>query len=177
MDFWEPGSQVFLFGFSRGAYTVRILAAMLHQLGLLPRGSYNLVPYAIRLFKSIRHGITDGPENYWKLCNEFRWTFARCVEGNDQRHFPVHFIGLWDTVASVGWILDPPRFPFSAGNPSISHVRHALAIDERRRFFRDNPMLQKPHQVFKEYWFPGVHADVGGGYPEAEGGLWREPFS
>src|SRR5690349_17360179 len=52
MDFWEPGDRVFLFGFSRGAYTARVLAGLLHMLGLMPRGNQNLVPYAMRLFKS-----------------------------------------------------------------------------------------------------------------------------
>jgi uncharacterized protein (DUF2235 family) len=54
MDAWEPGDRVFLFGFSRGAYSVRVLAGMLHSLGLLSRGNQNLVPYAMRLFKSVR---------------------------------------------------------------------------------------------------------------------------
>ena len=67
MDFWEPGDQVFLFGFSRGAYTVRLLAGMLHALGLLPRGNQNLVPYVMRLFKSVRPDalvhFTPGPRN------------------------------------------------------------------------------------------------------------------
>lgn len=54
MDYWEPGDRVYLFGFSRGAYTVRVLAGLLHKLGLLPRGNHNLAPYVMRLFKKIR---------------------------------------------------------------------------------------------------------------------------
>src|SRR5690349_18658193 len=54
MENWEPGDKVFLFGFSRGAYSVRVLAGLLHALGLLPHGNQNLVPYVMRLFKASR---------------------------------------------------------------------------------------------------------------------------
>lgn len=178
MDFWEPGDRVFLFGFSRGAYTVRVLAGLLHALGLLPRGSHKLLPYVMRLFAAVRHeSDPEGESRYWKLCRQFRWTFARQVpSGGDERHFPVHFLGVWDTVSSVGWVWDPARFPFTARNPGIKVIRHAVAVDERRWFFRQNLMQATDGQDFQELWFPGVHADVGGGYPEKDGGLWRLPF-
>jgi uncharacterized protein (DUF2235 family) len=181
MDFWEPGDRVFLFGFSRGAYTVRVLAGMLHALGLLPRGNHNLVPYVMRLFKSVRgkrdYGEGDEKSNYWRLCNQFRWTFARPVPGDDDaRRFRVHFVGVWDTVSSVGWVWDPAKYPYTARNPSIDVIRHAVSIDERRWFFRQNLMQPSPGQDFQELWFPGVHGDVGGGYAEKDGGLWRVPF-
>jgi uncharacterized protein (DUF2235 family) len=182
MDYWEPGDKVFLFGFSRGAYTVRVLAALLHSLGLLPHGNHNLVPYAIRLFKAVRGrgAPAEAAEesNYWKLCNEFRWTFARRVTPEDDtRRFRVHYLGVWDTVSSVGWVWDPLKFPYTAANPSIAVIRHAVSVDERRWFFRQNLMQPKGGQDFLELWFPGVHADVGGGYPERDGGLWRTPFN
>jgi len=173
-DFWEPGDRIFLFGFSRGAYTVRVLAGLLHVLGLLPRGSDNLVPYLWRLFKSIRK---EGAQKYWNLCDEFRWTFARPMAPEDQqRHMQVHFMGLWDTVSSIGWIWEPASFPFTAQNPSVGTIRHAVSIDERRSFFRQNLFHPVEGQDLQEIWFPGVHGDVGGGYPEKEGGLWRFPF-
>lgn len=178
MDHWEPGDQVFVFGFSRGAYTARVLAGMLHSIGLLPRGGQNLVPYAMRLFKAVRvtgtHGGANSASEYWKLCNQFRWTFARPLrEGDDERRFRVHFLGVWDTVSSVGWVWDPVKFPFTAHNPSIDVIRHAVSVDERRWFFRQNLMQPKGQQDIKEMWFPGVHCDVGGGYPHAESRLWR----
>jgi uncharacterized protein (DUF2235 family) len=177
MDMWEPDDRVFLFGFSRGAYTVRVLAGLLHTLGLLPRGNENLVPYVLRLFKSVRHAGADGARAYWELCDAFRWTFARPVPGGgDDRRFRVYFLGVWDTVSSVGWVWEPLRFPFTANNPSIAVIRHAVSVDERRWFFRQNLMEPQSGQDFQELWFPGVHADVGGGYPEKEGGLWRMPL-
>lgn len=183
MDYWQPGDRVFLFGFSRGAYTARVLAAMLHAIGLLPRGSYNLLPYAMKIFKGARdkRGTDDGDE-YERLCEEFRWSFSRLVTPKDEeRRFPVHFVGVWDTVSSVGWAWDPEKFRYTARNPSISIVRHAVSIDERRWFFRQNLFKQSDSkQDFLEVWFPGVHCDVGGGYsPTLENSpaeLWRVSF-
>jgi uncharacterized protein (DUF2235 family) len=88
----------------------------------------------------------------------------------------VHFLGLWDTVSSVGWVWDPVKFPFTVHNPSVEVIRHAVSLDERRALFRQNLMEQMSGQDLKQVWFPGVHCDVGGGYPEAGGGLWRIPF-
>jgi uncharacterized protein (DUF2235 family) len=183
MDHWEPGDQVFVFGFSRGAYTARVLAGVLHALGLLPRGNYNLVPYVLRLFKALRTGAKNGqPERvseYRHLCDQLRWSFARMVpEDPQERRFHVHFLGLWDTVSSVGWVWDPAAFPYTAHNPSVRVIRHAVSLDERRAFFRQNRMYPvDTGQDLKEVWFPGVHADVGGGYPEQSGGLWRMSFT
>ncbi|MFL5245253.1 MAG: T6SS phospholipase effector Tle1-like catalytic domain-containing protein [Gemmataceae bacterium] len=184
MDFWEPGDRVFLFGFSRGAYSVRVLAALLHSLGLLPRGNHNLVPYLLRLFRAAPSGQTaesiKSGTNYWKLSNQFRKTFARTVTGatDENRRFVIHFLGIWDTVSSVGWVWDPKSFPYTSSNPSVLVVRHAIAIDERRAFFRQNRLFPAEGQDLKEYWFPGVHADIGGGYPNTseDGSLWKVPF-
>jgi uncharacterized protein (DUF2235 family) len=178
MDNWEPGDRVFVFGFSRGAYTARVLTGLLHLLGLLPRGNQNLVPYVMELFRAIRRDKGTGRSRYWKLCDEFRWTFARpAFEGDDRRHFRVHFVGVWDTVSSVGWVRDPTNYQFTRRNPSIGRARHALAVDERRWFFRQNQMEPGfEGQDVQEMWFAGVHSDVGGGYPEVDGGLWRPAF-
>lgn len=173
MDYWQPGDQVFLFGFSRGAYTVRVLAGMLHLLGLVPPGSDNLVPYVMDLYKSIR-SKSEGKSRYWRVCHDFRETFSR--EVGPEHRFPVHFVGVWDTVSSYGWFWNPTSFPYTAENPSVAIVRHAVSIDERRAFFRQNLFKKSDGQDLKEHWFPGVHSDVGGGYPIKDGGLWRAAF-
>ena len=114
MNVWEPGDRVYLFGFSRGSYTARVLAAMLHSMGLLPRQNAKMVRYVLNLFDSVK-GATSEDSNYWKLCNQFRKTFARHITGeSDNRRFPIHFLGLWDTVSSLGWIWNPKSFPFTA---------------------------------------------------------------
>lgn len=181
MNHWEQGDRVYLFGFSRGAYTVRVLAGLLHVVGLLPRGNEQLVPYLMRLYGGIRDRNAsedaEGETKYWRLVNEFRGTFARSIDGQDSRMFPIHFCGVWDTVSSVGWVWEPLAYPFTAANPGIATVRHAVSIDERRWFFRQN--LFKPgvkRQDLVELWFAGAHADVGGGYKPDEGWLWRFAF-
>ena len=181
MNYWEPGDKVFLFGFSRGAYTVRVLAGMLHMLGLLPSGNENLVPYLLRMYGGTRDlgngEDAEGQSKYWKLCNEFRGTFARTLEGQTSRRFPIHFVGAWDTVSSVGWFWEPRTYPYTFANPSIHTVRHAVSIDERRWFFRQNLFKRDvAGQDLRELWFPGSHCDVGGGYAEAGGGIWRVAF-
>ena len=175
MNTWEPGDAVFMFGFSRGAYTVRVLAGLLHLVGLLPAHSDNLVAYAVRLFASLRGHGQDEHEDYWKLCDAFRTTFARAtaVQAPDRRP-PIAFMGVWDTVSSVGWAWNPAAYPYTRGNPSIAIIRHAISLDERRAFFRPNRFDLVPGQDLAQMWFPGVHSDVGGGY--ADGGLWRAPF-
>jgi uncharacterized protein (DUF2235 family) len=188
MEVWEPGDRIFLFGFSRGAYTVRVLAGMLHAVGLLGRGSNEMIPYAMRLYKQLdEHSGTETKIQEWKeFCGDFRWTFARPMfDGDSERHCGVHFIGVWDTVSSVGWVANPAKFPFTASNPSVSIIRHAVSVDERRAFFRQNLFHRATaNQDLVEIWFPGTHCDVGGGYPsifsnnpEIRSELWRLSFS
>lgn len=161
MNNWEPGDTVYLFGFSRGSYTARVVAALLYHVGLLPRGSENLIPYALRLLRIARKDNRN-------LGDQFRETFARPTERADRR-FSVHFVGLWDTVSSVGWFWEPEKFRYTATNPGIAIVRHAIALDERRAFYRQNrfyPPNDTP-QDLQQLWFPGVHSDVGGGYADS----------
>lgn len=171
MTEFEEGDRVFLFGFSRGAYTVRALASLLHMYGLIPAGNEPFVPYAIRMLTAIQK---RSPGEVFELADEFRDTFST-------RTCQPYFVGVWDTVSSVGWIENPLKLPFSASNPDIAIGRHAVAIDERRAFFRQNlwcpapPSPTRPSgggpRDLKQVWFAGVHCDIGGGYPEAESGL------
>lgn len=154
VEIYEPEDHVYIFGFSRGAYTARAVAAMLHKCGLLERCNENLLPYALKIFKYDRR-----PHIY----NGFKRTFSRKCE--------VHFLGVWDTVSSVGWIYDPLTLQFTMNNPIVKNVRHAIAIDERRCFYRQNLWGEGGDgQDVKQVWFAGAHCDVGGGYPETESG-------
>ena len=172
MSSFEPGDRLFMFGFSRGAYTVRAVASLLHMYGLIPRGNEPLVPYAIRMLSAInRKGTQEAKSEYFALAEEFKATFGTL------RECKPWFVGVFDTVSSVGWIENPVRLPYTANNPDIELGRHAVAIDERRAFFRTNlwrpqgdPSASGPGDL-KQVWFPGVHSDVGGGYPESESGL------
>jgi uncharacterized protein (DUF2235 family) len=154
MNHYEEDDRIFIFGFSRGAYTARAIAALIAKCGLLNKGNDNLVPYATKIFRYEKR-----PEIY----RGFRKAFSRrCM---------LQFLGLWDTVKSVGWIYEPVSFQFTANNPIIRTVRHAIAVDERRTFYRQNLWGNgRPYQDIKQVWFSGAHSDIGGGYPADESG-------
>jgi len=156
MQNYQEGDEIFVFGFSRGAYSARVLAAMLYKVGLLGTGNEELVPFAWDTFaREMNKDMYTG----------FRHTFARRVE--------VAFLGVWDTVSSVGWLWDPKHYQFTRDNPIVKTFRHAVSLDERRAKFRQNLWKADPPtgQDVLEVWFPGVHCDVGGGYKEEEAGL------
>lgn len=168
MNNYEPGDRLYLFGFSRGAYTVRIVASLLKLYGLIRRGNEPLVPYAIRRMHAINREADARVA--FDLALEFKTSFC----GVDCRPY---FVGIWDCVSSVGWFANPLRVPYSADNPDIEIGRHAVSIDERRAFFRSNlwhlksaPPASGPRDL-QQVWFAGVHCDVGGGYSEQQSGL------
>ena len=151
MGSYETGDRVYLFGFSRGAFTVRSLASMLYTCGLLGADAGNLVEYASKVYNTPdKADIAPG----------FRTAFGRAC--------PVHFIGVWDTVESLA-LNAGKRFHDARLNPEVSHGFHALAIDEKRRdfppFVWDESRVQQ-HQTVEQVWFAGVHSDVGGWYDE-----------
>lgn len=171
---YQAGDKVFLFGFSRGAYTARAVASLLRMYGLIRPGNEPLVPYAIRMMMGIQRA--NKPEQagarseYFELAEQFKSAMSCGCKP--------WFVGVWDTVNSVGWIDNPLKLPYIANNPDIQIGRHAVAIDERRAFFRTNLWRRsadasKPFgpQDLKQVWFAGVHCDVGGGYAESESGL------
>lgn len=178
---YRPGDKLFLFGFSRGAYTVRALASMLHLYGLIERGNEPLVPYVVRMLWAVHAldrkrapGSPPGPPGprlagYLSQAAGFKAAFSSVCQP--------HFVGVWDTVSSVGWFTSPVSLPFTASNADIAIGRHAVAIDEHRAFFRSNlwrpaadPAERGPRDL-RQVWFPGAHCDVGGGYPERDSGL------
>lgn len=152
MKHYQPGDRVFLFGFSRGAYAVRALSGMLCKCGLLHPEQENLVRYATRLYN--RQGNDEAARG-------FAETYGRPC--------PVHFIGVWDTVKSLGYFYTKRRFFNARLGRDVTHGVHALSIDERRPKFEPLPwdeQAAQPHQQVEQVWFPGAHADVGGGYAD-----------
>lgn len=180
---WEEGDRIFLFGFSRGAWTARVLAGFIHLVGLVRPSQLNMCDNAFATYK--RAAAED------RL--PIAWHFARVIGAR----FPtIHFMGVWDTVASVlvprsdrMWIPSLETLPYTRTNPSVRIFRHALALDERRRMFRVAEWAQpQPHvsnrfkpgtrtdQDIEQRWFSGVHSDIGGGYREDESGLSKIPL-
>ncbi|TVY38900.1 Uncharacterized protein LSUB1_G002833 [Lachnellula subtilissima] len=127
MQNYREGDKICLLGFSRGSYTVRCLAGMLHKVGLLPAYNQAQIYYAYQFYKN------DTPEG-WQMSAEFKRTFSIDVD--------VYFVGVWDSVASVGFI--PRKLPFSKSpTSSICYFRHAMALDEHRAKFK---VFQWQHQ-------------------------------
>lgn len=162
---YATGDRIYLFGFSRGAYTVRALAGMVHFLGLARPELANLDRLAWQVFADDDQSLPVSKR--FASGNRFRNSFG--VETPAR----IHFVGVWDTVSTFGFIWNLRTVPYSANNPTIDHVRHAVSIDEHRACFQSNLFRPKPdqHQTYKQRWFAGVHADIGGGYAESESGL------
>jgi uncharacterized protein (DUF2235 family) len=176
---YQSGDRIFLFGFSRGAYTARALTGMLRTVGLLRPGAENLVPYAIKLYtQSGRADATKTEERkFWKLRDRFVEQFGNPQFSSpfDPHRYQVHFLGVWDTVKSVGWLnwkarIEQARWPFTARITNVATARHALATDERRRPYKeyrfDADAVAASDGRYQEMWFPGVHSDVGGQFPD-----------
>ena len=190
---YESGDRIFLFGFSRGAFTVRTLAGLINTCGILDVSRYG----SNGLFeKGIR-------ETYTEYRRKYQTWLSRMVFGDNTKkkpdpeklrkhhfvHIPgfdgssppvIHFIGVWDTVDAVGLPLHLAdlvnslfwrfKFPDTKLSPKVGVACHALAIDESRRSFA--PVLwdeepedrSKPPRI-EQVWFAGAHSNVGGGYP------------
>jgi len=150
MDKYQIGDKIYLFGFSRGAYSVRMLSGLINMFGLLHNGNQNHSRYILKIYKY---------ENQkFKFASRFKKIFSRPIK--------IHFMGIWDTVISVGFPFQTDlAFPFSIKLNNIVIIRHAVSIDETRKhynFTKVDPL----HKNLKEVYFAGVHSDVGGGYPE-----------
>lgn len=179
--------RIYLFGFSRGAYTVRVLAGFINAIGLIRKENLNLLDYAYAAYKDIGEDRDDDTKG--GAFSEVR-LYKRILQ---PRRPAIECLGLFDTVSSV---IEPGRgikiirfrsHAFTKKNPSVKSVRHAVAIDEERRMFK--PQLwpagqeywggpSKPkntkdikQQDTKEVWFTGSHGDIGGGYPEKSSAL------
>jgi uncharacterized protein (DUF2235 family) len=171
VEVYEPGDELFLFGFSRGAFTARSLAGLVRNSGIVRRGHAVRIPEAWDLYRD----RVERPNG--AAATLFRRSYANETE--------IRFVGVWDTVGALGvpvpdttW-LQPAvnrfnrRWAFHDTELS-SWVRaafHALAIDEQRSAFSPTLWHRKPDsstsgQELKQVWFSGVHCDVGGGYQE-----------
>jgi uncharacterized protein (DUF2235 family) len=207
VDNYEKGDAIYLFGFSRGAYTVRVLAGLIHKVGLIARQQVNLAGSGLTAYKQFSSN-TAQPDGGLDLAQftDGGAVAAGLASKDDQAaqyarilsvKWPtIKFVGVWETVASV-IVPRPDRFywpslqvlAFVRENPSIEIFRQAIAIDEKRRLFRLQPWESRifRHSRFGktdhdgpqdslQVWFAGVHADIGGGYPEIQSGLSKYPL-
>ncbi|KAG9309257.1 hypothetical protein JVU11DRAFT_10740 [Chiua virens] len=179
---YEEGDRIFLFGFSRGAYQVRVLAAMIHEVGLIKTATEKQIGIAYDHYEDMQSGRAKARQ----IAREFKKTFS-------WKKLRVHFVGVWDTVSSVGLVKADIFLSTSSSAAHACHFRHALALDERRvkfmpEYFREMNSLPDDRNSncgepavsdstastassreqnstipdVKEVWFAGSHSDVGG---------------
>jgi uncharacterized protein (DUF2235 family) len=170
-DSFDDGDQVFIFGFSRGAYTARSLVGFIRNCGLLPKGSL----------------AKDDPDANDALMEAYEIYRTRDKSADSERArafrqergakiIPIKFLGVWDTVGALGI----PIQSFASFNKEqlefhdtelsgiVENAYHAIAVDEHRKPYEAalwDP-TEKPKQVVEQRWFIGAHADVGGGYED-----------
>ena len=196
---YDPGDKIYAFGFSRGAFTIRMLMGLIVHEGIIDRAKVandrdldRLILAAYRRFRQERFmpsllSFFLRPLRDWIVAG-----YGRCVYGlqpyetrKNIRPVPVDFVGVWDTVDAYGLPIDELTrawdmviWPLTAKDRELSGrvacARHALSLDEQRESF--DPMLWNEggrqfgvhidRERLVQVWFPGVHANVGGGYPD-----------
>lgn len=167
---WDPGDDIYLFGFSRGAYTARSLGGMIARFGVPTKNFDNMMVKSI--FDAYRE--TDA-------------TKKAALKGDLTEQYgmadvSIRMVGVWDTVGSLGIpglvfsLFDQKRYGFldTTLHSCVQKAYHAACIDERRAQFmptlwtNDDGSVRANDNQVEQVWFPGVHCDVGGGYAEAQ---------
>jgi uncharacterized protein (DUF2235 family) len=197
VDNFNYGDQIFLFGFSRGAYTVRSLAGVIGLVGLMQKADMDYFPqlYKIYMSRQYREVLVRG-QDLAAARDALRALFPH-GEANGQneqvlqavdnsRRTAIHFIGVWDTVGSLGVPYGPlsritaSRYNFhdTELSEAVNYAYQALAIDERRGAFPPTLWTRKAgrgalseeeahKQVLEQVWFAGCHSNIGGGYGDS----------
>lgn len=169
---YEQGDKIYLFGFSRGAFTVRTLAGFIAKMGILDNAAYPndkqldmAVWQCYQLYRSKNLAVIE--KCFYKL-------YDKQLKFYDTQP-SIEFIGAWDTVDAVGLPFDEAtdfwnhfifrfKFPDHVLHPYVKKACHAISIDEERQSF--HPLLWENDPRIEQVWFPGVHNNVGGGYPQ-----------
>jgi uncharacterized protein (DUF2235 family) len=166
---YEDGDDIYIFGFSRGAFTARSLAGLIYNVGILTRDKLYLIDKAYDIYKDKSQDWHPDSPNSLAFKEEHTWSNER-----------IKFLGVFDTVGALGapfgiilgWLVDKLfgcSFHDTKLSSIIENAYHALAIDERRLVFQATLMtpnaLHNNDEHFAQQWFPGVHSNIGGGYP------------
>lgn len=167
---YRPGDEVFVFGFSRGAYTARSLVGWVHAAGLLTREHCTEANEAIA-WEFYRTSPNDRLPGVWSALTPYV---------HERTALQIECVGVFDTVGALGvpveplWRANRERFAFhSVTLSSITRLNlHALALDEHRSPFRATVWRTPPFKRYasrtEQVWFPGAHSDIGGGYIDEE---------
>jgi uncharacterized protein (DUF2235 family) len=162
-EWYGDGDQIYLAGFSRGAFEARSLAGMIRAVGLLRKNATATGDAAYAVYRNAKNDPTA----------------AAAFKAANSVDVKIHAVGVWDTVGSLGLPIGltlttvaAPAFHDTEIGPHIENAFHAVSIDEERWDFQPtyfNPMLKQPDQTLEQVFFPGVHSDVGGGYDDDRG--------
>lgn len=175
--------QIYIFGFSRGAYAARILAGFIHNFGLVDPANLHMITEAFRAYRIVTEHDRDAPDAVvFKKLRQYESVLR------PNARVPIRCLGLFDTVASMVRLNRPVSSFFKYRSPmelsthanvernsSVRIVLHAMAVDERRSMFRPLRWTQGPYygnrfrhpdhertQLVHQRWFPGYHSDIGG---------------
>jgi uncharacterized protein (DUF2235 family) len=160
---YEPGDEIYLFGFSRGAFTARSVAGMIRKVGIIRREYIEQYLQALTLYRTAKVRPTDDQ------ARTFRDRYAIIPDTK------IRCVGVFDTVGALGVPIggkDDEDYAFhdTELSGSVQYAFHALAVDERRGAFEPTLWAYRPKedQIVRQMWFAGAHSDVGGGYGEHE---------
>ena len=163
---YSDGDEVWLFGFSRGAYTVRSLCGMINNCGILKRPDARLIERAFEVYKKPSRAYAPRGEKSVAFRAE-----------HSHRSRQITFVGVWDTVGAMGIPIsflglfeDKDEFYDTKIGRNVTAARHALAIDELRSDFEPTVWMPRPTMDLVQVWFAGAHSDLGGGYARDEDG-------
>jgi uncharacterized protein (DUF2235 family) len=179
---YTQGDRIYLFGFSRGAYTVRSLVGLIRAVGILPRQGVRKIPQAYKVYQDAKGKYIDKDREIREGIKirdldevaGFRDRISREFGDNYLQIVPITLLSCWDTVGSLG-IPRIPWLPFDRVfnkkyqfhntklSSTIEHALHAVAIDENRKVFLQTPMQPAQAGQVTEVWFPGGHGCIGGG--------------
>jgi len=159
---YELGDEIWLFGFSRGAFTARSIGGMIRKCGILRRGAVDKSRAAKDLYHNKVH-----PDDAEAVA------FRKANSVSPDEPIKIKFIGVWDTVGSLGipkkgGVAEELQFHDTKLSGTVENAYHALAVDEHREPFLPTlwSYIPKRDQKVEQVWFCGAHSDVGGGYPE-----------
>ena len=166
----RTADQVYIFGFSRGAFAARSLAGFVDAVGLLFKDDLRYVEEAYSIYEG-----SSNPDKLRAFLNKVRG--LKTVGAENAGELPVYFLGVWDSVGALGIpgrMRELPGFRTEHHQlelpKNVTHARHALSLHELRHVF--SPLLwngrSREAQSLQQVWFAGAHADVGGGYKNSE---------
>ena len=180
---YDPGDEIYMFGFSRGAFTIRTLVGFIATCGLVDPEKLNP-----KTFRNLRSTVAKAYRAYRRCYRPWLW---RCSPSRQETpasssrtpipvsgDVKVRFVGVWDTVDAVGLpfhlsdVLNAAiyqfKFPDRGLSPIVQRACHALAIDDQRQSFHPLMWKETPEDRSRisQVWFAGAHSNVGGGYPK-----------